>query len=306
MSRPISIAMTTCNGVQYICEQLASLYNQTLSPAEIIVCDDASDDGTLDILRAEAAKGLLQLYENKSRLGVIANFRQAVSYCRTGNDVALCDQDDVWMADKLQQDQTLLRAAEAYKPGPALSFSDLALTDEAGNVYASSFWRVLAINPQKEKLQSLLFGNFLTGCTMLLNPEMRALFEEIPLTGISMHDVWLGLIAFSFGNYAFTPQPLVHYRQHGKNVTAATNRSMSKWEKGVQNFAQFRNNKAFLAPKIQTAQCFLQQFGARLTPHQAQQIHDFCRLKEATWFSKKLLSLTARSYRLHSSSIFRQ
>lgn len=301
MTRLISVAMTTCNGSRYVKEQLHSLYRQTLRPAEIVVCDDASDEETLKILRGEAALGKIRLHENPKRLGVLANFQQAVLHCQKGNDIAFCDQDDVWESEKLAQNQILLRAAEIQKPGPALSFSDLALTDEKGNVYADSFWKVLRIKPGEERLQSLLFGNFLTGCTLLMNPEMQTLFLEMPLTSVPMHDAWLGLIAFSFGSYAFSPQPLVRYRQHGENITAATNQTSSAKEKFQENLRQFRKNASYLKPQIDMARCFLKQYHDRLSPKHAQVLHDFVRLEKATWTSKKMLSLLARSYRFHPS-----
>ena len=46
----ISIAMAVFNGERYIVEQLDSLINQTLKPDEIVVCNDASTDNTLNIL----------------------------------------------------------------------------------------------------------------------------------------------------------------------------------------------------------------------------------------------------------------
>jgi glycosyltransferase involved in cell wall biosynthesis len=294
--------MATCNGIAYLPQQLASLQNQTLAPSQIVVCDDGSTDGTREWLQEQASKGAIRFYENPKRLGVVANFKKAVSLCPEDHDIALCDQDDIWLPDKLWQNQRMLRAAEIRKPGPALSFSDLMLVDASGTVYEPSFWNVLSIIPEKERLASLLFGNFITGCTLLLNPEMRQLFEAMPVTdAILMHDAWLGLIAFSFGHYAFSSQPLVQYRQHGQNVTAATNQRMALWTRVQQNRAQFRNNASYLNPEIRMAERFLQEYCHRLRPEHAQQLYDFCRLSEATWLSKKLLSLSTRSYRLRTA-----
>ena len=46
----VSIAIATYNGARFLCEQLDSLYSQTVQPDEIIVSDDCSNDGTVDIL----------------------------------------------------------------------------------------------------------------------------------------------------------------------------------------------------------------------------------------------------------------
>ncbi len=48
----ISIAMTTYNGSMYIEEQLASIYNQTRKPDQVVICDDGSKDDTVDKIHA--------------------------------------------------------------------------------------------------------------------------------------------------------------------------------------------------------------------------------------------------------------
>lgn len=297
MMPPIAIAMTTCNGAAHVEEQLRSLFAQTVPAAEILVCDDASTDGTAALLRAHAAAGRIRLVENPQRLGVVANFRQAVALCSPDCAVALCDQDDAWEPEKLEKGHVLLRAAETRRPGPAISFSDLCLTGPDGAVLEPSFWSVLNIDPARENLRSLLFGNFITGCTVLMNPPMRRLFDDMPVDCVPMHDAWLGLLAFSLGTYEYTREPLVRYRQHGGNVTAATNQRTGRRQKLLENLEQFRNNGAYLMPQIRMAACFLHQYGDQLSAAHAQQLYDFTRLAEATWVSKKLLSLTARSYR---------
>ena len=48
--KTISIALCTYNGEKYLTEQLQSLFDQTLRPNEIVISDDGSKDGTLDIV----------------------------------------------------------------------------------------------------------------------------------------------------------------------------------------------------------------------------------------------------------------
>src|SRR4051794_13032642 len=99
-----SIAMTTFNGERYLREQLDSLSAQDRLPDELVVCDDGSSDGTLEMVRAFAASSPFEvrLVENDERLGVTGNLEKAISLC-DGELIALCDQDDVWRSDKLQR-----------------------------------------------------------------------------------------------------------------------------------------------------------------------------------------------------------
>ena len=99
----LSIAMTTYNGSHFLSQQLASLARQSKQPFEVIVCDDGSTDTTLEILKSWAASVPfpVHIHQNKERLGHEDNFLKAAGMC-TGNLVAFCDQDDVWMENKLE------------------------------------------------------------------------------------------------------------------------------------------------------------------------------------------------------------
>src|SRR5690348_8403095 len=96
-SLSISVAMATYNGARYIREQLDDLAAQTRLPAEVVVCDDESSDGTVAILEhfAASAPFPVHIHRNSERLGYRANFMKCASLC-SSDLVAFCDQDDRW------------------------------------------------------------------------------------------------------------------------------------------------------------------------------------------------------------------
>ena len=100
----ISVAMATFNGERFLREQLDSIAGQSLLPSELVVTDDSSSPGTLDIVREFRSQVSfpVRIHKNESRLGYRANFFKAFSLC-TGDVIALCDQDDVWMPNKLER-----------------------------------------------------------------------------------------------------------------------------------------------------------------------------------------------------------
>ena len=103
----ISVVMCTCNGAsRHLVEQLDSLFAQTLLPCEIIVQDDCSDDDTLRLLHEYAAKApngvAMRIFSNNSRQGINRNFFSAMRRA-TGQFIAVCDQDDIWLPDKLKE-----------------------------------------------------------------------------------------------------------------------------------------------------------------------------------------------------------
>lgn len=103
MNAKISVVMCTYNGAEYLPEQLDSILAQTLPPYEIVVQDDGSTDGTLALLQsyAERYPNLLKVYQNEGAKGINSNFFSAM-HRATGEFIAISDQDDVWMPEKLE------------------------------------------------------------------------------------------------------------------------------------------------------------------------------------------------------------
>ena len=128
----ISIAMATYNGSKYLREQLDSLAAQTLPPCELVVTDDGSTDDTLGILDRfrRRAPFPVHLHRNEQRLGYRDNFLKAAQLC-SGELIAFCDQDDVWMPDKLLScGPSLCRCA----PYCLSSTMPLAVTEQLENM----------------------------------------------------------------------------------------------------------------------------------------------------------------------------
>ena len=100
----ISVAMTTYNGERYIKEQLESIINQTRKVDEIIIFDDCSKDKTVQIIREAIKETEIKIFltVNEKNVGYIENFRRAIEKS-TGDYIFLCDQDDVWMNDKVEK-----------------------------------------------------------------------------------------------------------------------------------------------------------------------------------------------------------
>lgn len=102
----ISVCMGTYNGAKYIQEQLYSILEQTRKVDEVILCDDGSTDGTVEIIQNfisnNGREDSWKLYQNEQNKGYPANFYYACSLC-TGDVVFLADQDDIWTAEKIKR-----------------------------------------------------------------------------------------------------------------------------------------------------------------------------------------------------------
>lgn len=285
---PISVAIATYNGEKYLEEQLDSILSQTLKPVEIIVCDDQSTDRTVEILERYNRGGLLSYYVNEHRLGFIGNFKKAVSLCSTENYIALSDQDDIWLPSKLQQAAEYLKKIDDTER-PVMVYSDLILVDQDKNIINYSFRDELGQGGYHYCLETLFFGCFVNGCTMLMNPAMRAYFSTIPENGALNHDTWMSMIGYTFGKAGIIPEPQIYYRSHRNNATDVGD--FKRKDRFRRLFSEiihsFKNNDLF-EDQISFASEFYQVFQNKLTREQDDLFKRFMKLKGKSYLRKKI------------------
>ena len=140
--------------------------------------------------------------------GVAANFVNAIRHCR-GDRIFLCDQDDVWLPDKVQ------RVTEAFDAGATLVLHNAYVTDENLNITAPSFF---ALRGSRPGLVHNLVKNSYMGCCMAFDRSLLKKIMPMP-KAVPMHDQWIGLIGEIYGKPAFLDVPLLYYRRHEGNVT---------------------------------------------------------------------------------------
>jgi hypothetical protein len=219
----VFIVLAAYNGARFIREQIDSIRAQTWTQWRLLVRDDASTDGTVELLAelAGADSRITVLPSDGDRLGPWQNFGFLLRHaCERGCRYALfADQDDVWLEDKVERSLSLLRQHERTHGSalPALVHSDLRVVDESLQPIHPSYreyQRVLY--DRAEPLRTLLLHSASMGCTMAMN---RSLLEfALPLPDNVPHDWWLAQCAAAAGNVVEIPAPLVLYRQHGANV----------------------------------------------------------------------------------------
>lgn len=234
----LSVALCTYNGERYIKEQLESLMHQTMMPDELVISDDGSKDATLRIVRefAMQAPFPVRIYEQPS-LGTTANFSEAIAQC-CGDYIALCDQDDVWLPDKLLSSMEMIKSQEErWSPDcPLLVHGDLCVVNERLKVLQPSMMAAQGICDEpvmKDAFAVLLVQNYVTGCTVLFNKALKVLACPFP-SHIVMHDWWLALMAAAAGQIGFLAQSHILYRQHGDNQVGA--KKFFSWENMVKVF----------------------------------------------------------------------
>lgn len=216
--KTLSIVMATYNGERFLREQLDSLYCQTLQPDEVLVVDDCSMDGTIEILEEYHQSHGLKYVVNEHNLRVNKNFEKGLKLC-SGDYIMLCDQDDVWMDNKIElMMQRMDLLVGVNEDIPLIVSSRDTYADAEMNVYHS-----LAMKEDCESYRDTVIHHLSQGSAMLLNRRCLDYIFPIPDHGTGIcYDIHIGYIVAMMGKKYNMKESLMYYRVHGNNVTATT------------------------------------------------------------------------------------
>jgi glycosyltransferase involved in cell wall biosynthesis len=95
----VSIIMPVYNGADYVSRAINSVLSQTYSSYELIIVDDGSTDNSQDIIAPFLSNPKIK-YISQANAGVAATRNNGIAIAQ-GEFVALLDQDDIWLPDKL-------------------------------------------------------------------------------------------------------------------------------------------------------------------------------------------------------------
>lgn len=223
----IAILMATYNGAQFIAQQIESILAQTVQDFVLYIQDDLSTDGTWNILQdfAKNHPERINISQNHTPSGGAGNnFFSLMQKHQSSRYVMLCDQDDVWLPDKIAK--TLAKMRELEKTWgadtPLLVHTDCTVVDEALKTIAPSYRKLALVDPSRSALKDVVIQNMLTGCTALYNRKLAALLKEKP-EHMVMHDWWLSLVGSAFGHLGYVEDATLLYRQHRHNAIGVRN-----------------------------------------------------------------------------------
>lgn len=239
----VAVLMSTYNGEKFIQEQIDSILGQEDVDVRLFIRDDGSTDRTAEIAHAYAKRENVYLVPGLKNRGPAASFMFLLYYAFEHSDAdffAFADQDDVWKPDKLSRSLACI----CNKNTPALYCSNQILFDgekELGLRYKET--------PQIT-LASVLFGNDISGCTMVLNRELAAILSrwsarpQSQILSMRMHDVWVMLVALIFGEVIYDPDSRICYRIHQGNTVGVENDAASAIKRAKLIASALKNKKA--------------------------------------------------------------
>ncbi|MBR1741575.1 MAG: glycosyltransferase family 2 protein [Lachnospiraceae bacterium] len=290
----LCIILAVYNGEDYLSEQISSILQNSYQDFCLHIYDDCSTDGTKEIIDkwTETHPEQIIYHKNRRNKGVIQNFLQALEELEA-DYYMLCDQDDFWLKNKIKDTLRFMQDLEdRARKMPAAVFGDAKVVDENLNVLAESFQKQGRLHAEKTDLPHLLMENKLLGCTIMLNHALKEKLGTFP-PQIRMHDWWIGLVASAFGTIGFLDEPLLLYRQHGKNIVG--NSSQKNYIKN--RISHLEKQRESLYRTCSQAEAFFEIYYEELSKEQRALLHAFATLPEQNWF--------IRRYRILSYGFFK-
>jgi len=221
-----SIALCTYNGERHLKSQLESILNQTTPPDELIICDDASEDNSVEIIEnfRNHAPFSVRIHKNRVNLGYVKNFEKAISLC-TEDIVFLCDHDDVWAPTKIS---TVLASFQS-DPEVGLVIHNFTNIDGQGQPYFQTPEKygerglLSAALPDELRLNSiqpflLPHSRAWCGCMLAFRQSFSNLL--LPIFPGKGHDDWILKILAPLTDIQFIDQALIQYRIHEHNFNS--------------------------------------------------------------------------------------
>lgn len=221
--KTVSVAIAAYHGENFIAEQLRSLFHQTRTIDEIIISDDSEDNRTEQVVRQEAENwnGILKYIKNPQGKGIEANFRNAVK-ATSGDIIFLCDQDDVWLPEKVK---TLADELETHPECQVVACNSEMVSDtlkplgKTSPANLKTAQAVIDAINQKNAFPYISEQKLLIpGHAMAMTRKFVPFFLSMPAK-MKYHDVWLEQTAALFETMRYVNKTLTLYRIHEANAS---------------------------------------------------------------------------------------
>ncbi|WP_172256994.1 glycosyltransferase family 2 protein [Saccharibacillus deserti] len=254
----VEVLLSAYNGEAYIQAQLDSLSEQNHRNWSLRIRDDGSSDRTTEIVEAyKESESRIVVLEKGANRGVIPSFFELI---RQADDTAdyfcFCDQDDVWLPEKMER--AAGRLAKVQAGMPAMVFTSTRLADAGLNPLGQ--WPE---RPRREpSFYNALVQNIAVGATVTFNrAALHLIRERMPDPDkVLMHDWWLYLCISAFGEVIYDPEPSILYRQHGGNAVGGEVSLLGKLKKKWASFRKHRGSHKL----VSQAKEFHRSYGERL------------------------------------------
>lgn len=224
MIKKVNVLISTYNGEKYIEQQIESIKQQSYKNIEIYVRDDGSKDRTIEILEHYDKKNEIKLLIGKN-VGYGRSFLELLKIAEEGDYWAFCDQDDLWLPDKVKWAVEWLEQQDPELP---------LLFNNAYECVSENLKDILSIHlPPKYNFD---FRRALTDClyqgfAVTFNRQLRKLMLKGDITNISSHDWWANILVAKYGRSYFDDKIAVKHRRLNTSMSSMSMKNRINWLK---------------------------------------------------------------------------
>lgn len=258
----VGIGLPVYNGARYLKAALESVLAQTLTDFELVICDNASTDGTGEICRRFAARdGRIRYYRNAGNIGADPNFNLVFDLSR-GKYFKFFPHDDVMEPDYLA---ACVRALEE-NPDAVVCQTQLRFIDQAGQdlgICSSDLYRAQSSRPSQRFAEAILTPH---NCYDMMGVCRRSLLDlATPLQSFHGADRTRVAELAVLGRFLHLPRPLLKVRDHPERYSRADPSARNAWHdprlagtRSVPTWRLYRNYASFLRrPELQGGEQFV-------------------------------------------------
>lgn len=227
----VNVLISTYNGAQYIEQLLDSVLSQIDVELFVYIRDDGSTDGTVGILKVYSDRFANVTVSFGKNVGYISSFFELIlNMADIPGLFALCDQDDVWLPNKLSAAAGLLNARSEQIPKMYFSRTEYVDSELKHLAYSAD------VPARCVGYSNALVQNVATGCTIVFNKSAQLLVSENLPQRCLVHDWWVYLVVSCFGEVIYDPRTFIKYRQHQGNAIGATGSVVDAFVRRLKRF----------------------------------------------------------------------
>lgn len=218
MTNPlVSVMLPTYNQVEFVRESIMSVVEQDYDNLEIVVSDDGSTDGTVEVILECAKKypDRVKPLIHEQNLGITANCNRNLRACR-GEYVAFTAGDDVFLPGKITKQVTWFKEDERR----VLSGHDVDIFDSDTGQTIKIFRADPSLRHGRGASKWVRYGGLFTTPSIMVRASALPAYrydERLPI--VSDLKLWIDCLA-SGGEYGYINDVYGRYRQHNRNVSA--------------------------------------------------------------------------------------
>lgn len=208
MQPSISAIIPVYNGRRYLRQAVESVLIQDLPPTELLIVDDGSTDGSLDVIADLDPPFPIRTWR-RDNAGQSAARNDAAHHA-AGELLAFLDQDDAWHGDHLRR----LSEPFASRPDIGFTYGDVDEIDEDGGLVTLNYLEAQQLGHPKRTLIDLLSRDmFILPSALMVRAEA---YHQVGgfdprLSGYEDDDLCLRLFRAGY-RYVFEPASVTKWR----------------------------------------------------------------------------------------------